>query len=200
MERLRSLTVVSGLAGIFALALSVPVLAKVKEGEGAPAPEQTSAEQGSGGSTGQSVSEVVLADAIRLCQFVVEDDRAIIEALQSQGWTHDIDYNVGNAPYYKELSAEFYYEDIGAAEIWGFMEDYPGYGMGYCSFKITDPDIRFSIDSLNEMDGFVGETQTSGEEVFGAWREDSDTPMSFVHAYHNSDTFTYQITRINKTN
>ncbi len=199
MERLKTLAILSGVAGVVVMGFGAPVLAKVKQGQSGPAPTQTSGEQGADNSA-QNLSRAVLGDAVRLCQLLVEDNRAIIDALQSEGWTHDIDYDVGNAPFYKELSAELYYENVGAAEIWGFMESYPGYDMGYCSFKISEPDFRFSIDSLNEMDGFVGEIQTSGEEVFGAWRQDSDTPMSFVHAYHNSDTFTYQITRINKTN
>lgn len=199
MERIRVLAFTSGVAGIVALGLSAPVLAKVKQGQSEPASGQISLEPSSNNAgAGQSLSEAVLADAVRLCQLVVDDSEATVDALENGGWTHEIDYNVGNAPFYKELGADFFYEDVGAAEIWGFVEEYPGYYMGYCSFKISDPEIRFSITPLTGVEGFVEETQISGEEVFGTWRDDSDTPTSFIHVYHNSDTFSYQITRLHK--
>lgn len=197
MERLRSLAIVSGLAGIFALGFSAPVLAKVKEGQSESDVAVLEEASTNNGDTAQSLSETVLADAARLCQLLVEDKREILDALLTEGWTHEVDYNVGNAPFYKELSGEFYYENVGPAEIWAFVENYPGYKMGYCSFKIPDPEIRFSLNSLSGMEGFVGETQISGEEVFGTWREDSEVPKTFIHVYHNADTFNYQITRIN---
>lgn len=172
-----------------ALTLSAPTLAKDKNGQSSSSENLQ----------GNAQTEQVLADAIRLCDLMVQDQPAIIDALDGEGWTHEIIRNIGNSIFYKELSGDKDYPGVGAAEIWGFIEDYPGNFIGYCSLTITDPEARFSISAVNEIEYMVGETENEGEEVFGAWRDNSSQPSIFIHAYHNLDTFTYQITRISQS-
>ncbi len=186
MNKFISLTGVA--VGLVTLALCAPALAKDKNGQSSPS------ENG----LGNAQTEQVLADAIRLCDLMVQDKPAIVDALENEGWTHEILRNIGNSIFYKELSGDKDYPGVGAARIWGFIEDYPGNFIGYCSLTITDPEVRFSISGVNEIDHMVGEFEQEGEEVFGAWRDISSQPSIFIHAYHNLDTFTYQITRINQ--
>lgn len=141
---------------------------------------------------------VVLLDAIRLCDLVVTNDRAILDVLDLEGWTQEVDYNIGNAPFYKEISGGQFYEGVGNADLWGFLEEYIGNTIGYCSITIADPEITFDLLPINDLDHIVGEIEHEGESVFGTWRDISDHPSVFIHAYQNSDTFTYQITRVNK--
>ena len=179
---------------VMALGFVFPVLAKDKNGQSVPG---APSEQGDAVGT-NSLTDPILADAIRLCQLVVDDDDTTLETFENEGWTHEVDREIGNARYYKEITAQLTYGDVGEAEIWGFIEDYPSSFIGYCSFSITNPSVRFSISAINDMDRMVGETHRSEEQVFGAWNDVSSQPSVFIHAYHNSDTFTYQITRINK--
>ncbi|HHG89380.1 MAG TPA: hypothetical protein ENJ90_02715, partial [Devosia sp.] len=71
-----------------------PVLAKVKPGA------NKDTESGNGPS-----ATVLVEDAIRLCQLIVDNERAILDALEFEGWSQNVEYNIGNAPFYKEITA-----------------------------------------------------------------------------------------------
>jgi len=196
MKLYKTLLVSCGLS----LVLVSPVLAKHAKISPSEATDQT--QQSAQSEISVPVVDMAgkaLADAIELCQLVAEDKRAIIDALEVGGWTSEIDYNAGNAPFYKEISADQTYAGVGEVEIWGFVEDYPGYKMGYCSFTIDSPDVVFDLSPINEIDGLVGELQTEGEQSYGMWRnvvEPGAAATTFIHAYQNADTFLYQITVI----
>lgn len=141
----------------------------------------------------------VLSDAIELCQLVVDNRRAIIDALEEGGWNSEIDYDVGNAPFYKEISADLEYAGVGVAELWGFLENYPGYEIGYCSFEIESPQVKIDISVIDDLPDMTGELVIEGEKTNGAWRNDAANDGNanvFIHAYENADGFLYQITLI----
>ncbi|MCF6326027.1 MAG: hypothetical protein L3J21_01900 [Devosiaceae bacterium] len=146
---------------------------------------------------------LVLNDAIKLCQLVVDNRQAIIGALDDGGWNSDIDYDVGNAPFYKEISADREYEGAGKAEIWGFLEDYPGYEMGYCSFEILSPQVKIDLSMIDVLPDMVGELIVGDEKTNGAWRNDAGDVGEaniFIHAFESADTFFYQISMIKNLN
>lgn len=146
---------------------------------------------------------VVLNDAIKLCQLVVDNRQAIVGALDDGGWNSNIDYDVGNAPFYKEISADLEYEGVGAAEIWGFLEDYPGYQMGYCSFEIPSPQVKIDLSMIDVLPDMVGELIVGDEKTNGAWRNDADNVGGaniFIHAFESADSFFYQISMIKNLN
>ncbi len=181
-------------------ALGQPVLAKhAKTGEAVPDAQTSISPEDGQIVTAELLAANTLESAIDLCQLVADDKSAIMDALEFGGWTSEVDYNTGNAPFYKEISAEQIYEGVGEVEIWGFIEDYPGYKMGYCSFTIDEPGVVFDLSPLQEINGLVGELQSEGEQSYGAWRkivEPGETATTFIHAYQNTDTFLYQITVI----
>ncbi len=173
------------LAGL-ATALVQPALAQSKAEQKAPAGQQQDVQ----------TAEQIVADAVRLCELVADNDRAILDALESSGWTQEVDYNVGNAPFYKELSGNFTYPGSNEAEIWGFIEDYPGLKIGYCSFTVPSPSIKFSLSSIADRNDLVGNIELDGSSVFGTWQDKGTPPTLFIHAYQNQDTFVYQITKL----
>lgn len=179
---------------VFTLALVAPAIAKDKPGQNSTGSEQTITDNS------EDLDGAVLADAIRLCDLLITDDASTIDVMEAQGWSTDLEQNTGNYVYYKELSGSHEYPDVGFATFWGFIEDYPGHSIGYCSFSISNPEIRFSISAINEIDQLVGDITIEGDEVYGTWRDISAQPSIFIHAYHNGDTFAYQINRINKLN
>jgi len=146
---------------------------------------------------------VVLNDAIKLCQLVVDNRQAIVGALEDGGWSSDIDYDVGNVPFYKEISADREYVGVGEAEIWGFLEDYPGYEMGYCSFEILSPQVKVDLSMIDVLPDMVGELIVGDEKTNGAWRNDAGNVGEaniFIHAFESADTFFYQISMIKNLN
>lgn len=158
-------------------------------------PDNSSAEQNS------EMTARILNDAIELCQFLADNRREVVDALEAGGWSSEIDYNSGNAPFYKELSANLTYDGVGNAEIWGFIEDYPGYQMGYCSLTIPSPEGIFDLSPIDGIEGLVGELILEGEQSYGAWRnkdENGEVSTKFIHAYQNLDTFLYQVSLIRK--
>ena len=184
-----------------ALALSIssfPLVALAKEKDGLSAPSVPVEQNNVSGNGAENLGAQALADARRLCQLVVDDDPAALSDLEAEGWGPEVDRTIGNTPYYKEISGGLSYEGIGEAEIWGFVEDYPENIMGYCSFTISDPAIRFSISSLQDMENMASRIHTIGEQVYGTFSDMSSQPSIFIHAYHNADTFTYQITRMSQ--
>ncbi len=188
---LRKFAVTGLLAGIPALMLAFPAAGKVKPGDKGPA--------GGAEATSQSVlSATVFNDAFRLCNLLVNDQRALLDALESSGWTHEVDYDLGNAPYYKEITATHTYEGVGEAEIWGFMENYPTRKIGFCSFAIVDPQITFDFEAVNGQDALRGEMEREGEQTFGTWESAGPDPDTFVHSYQSEGNFIYQVTKINK--
>jgi len=194
-----------GLAMVFVQ----PVLAKhSKTAPAAPLTDEQSVQTpivGNGKTAAQmpasNMSAKVLQDAIELCQLVADNKREIIDVMEAGGWASEIDYNAGNAPFYKELSAELTYEGVGDAELWGFIEDYPGYKIGYCSLSVASPPVVFDLSAINDLEGMVGELIVEDDTSFGAWRADASpeqVAQTFIHAYQNNDTFLYQITVIGK--
>lgn len=190
----RKFLVSSSTIVILSLSASASGFAKEKAGQSPSGTPQSS------DVASDNLGASVLADAIRFCDLLVTDDPSTIDVLKSEGWSTELDRNTGNYKYYKELSADYEYSGVGFASIWGFIEDYPEVSIGYCSFTISNPEIRFSISAINEIDHMTGDITTEGQEVYGAWHDISSQPSIFIHAYHNSDTFAYQINRINKLN
>ncbi|VAW22132.1 hypothetical protein MNBD_ALPHA12-958 [hydrothermal vent metagenome] len=181
-----------GLAGV-ALALGQPVLAKTKQPKTAPPTQEAQAD------AGVRVGEQIITDAVEICDLMVADKRALLARLEDNGWSKDISYDVGNAPYYKELTADQTYDGVGDAEVWGFIEDYPSYKIGYCSFTIPSPQIDVPVALVETIGGaftLTGEIQKTDGGVFSTWQDVANPPSVFVHAYQNSDTFVYQVTRI----
>ncbi|HHS83149.1 MAG TPA: hypothetical protein ENJ68_06480, partial [Devosia sp.] len=87
-----------------------PAVAKTKTGS-APPP-------GSNGGASASVADQVLKDAIRLCGRVADNDPAVLSQLKQEGWNPAVDREIGNAPYYKEISGSREYAGVGAADLW----------------------------------------------------------------------------------
>ncbi len=175
------------LMSVLALGSIQPALAKVKTG----------ANKGTESGNGPSPT-ILVEDAIRLCQLIVDNERAILDALEFEGWSQNVEYNIGNAPFYKEITASIYYDGVGEVEIWGYLENYPGYDIGYCAYTIADPQLKISLAPVNALEGFDGEIEVEGAQSYGAWRSEGENPDTFIHAYQNLDTFVYQITRIAK--
>jgi len=210
MTLLRNKTFTTAIVSIgLAMVLVQPVLAKhSKNAPAAPAGDEQSAQlpadtnnETASQMPASDMSAKVLQDAIELCQLVADNKREIIDALETGGWTSEIDYETGNAPFYKEISAEMTYEGLGEAELWGFIEDYPGYKIGYCSLSIDSPPVVFDLSPVNDIEGMVGELLVEDETTFGAWRADAgaeQVAQTFIHAYQNDDTFLYQVTVIGK--
>ncbi len=149
------------------------------------------------------ITAKILSDAIELCQLAADNRREVLDALQAGGWSSDVDYNAGNAPFYKEISAELTYEGVGEAQIWGFIEDYPGYQMGYCSLTISSPTGFFDLSPIDEIEGMTGELILEDGQSYGAWRSDTgddETATKFIHAYQNLDTFLYQVSTVRNLN
>ncbi len=172
---------------VVALLALAPVQAKTKSGR----PPSS----GANGEESSSIADRVLEDAIRLCGRVVNNDPAVLSQLRQEGWNPVVDREIGNAPYYKEISGKREYAGVGAAYIWGYMETYPGPSIGYCVVSMSDPEVRFSLAPINDPSRLRGETKTIGQEVYGTW-QDSPNPSIFIHAYNNADTFSYQIMKI----
>jgi len=149
------------------------------------------------------ITAKILSDAIKLCQLAADNRREIVDALETGGWSSEIEYDIGNAPFYKEISAELIYEGVGKAEIWGFIEDYPGYQMGYCSLTISSPTGVFDLSAIDEIEGMVGELNVEGDQSYGAWRSDTmenEMATKFIHAFQNFDTFLYQVSTVTNLN
>jgi len=178
-----------GLAGL-SLILVQPVLAKTKTPKSEGGAEVNNAEQ---------VGRQIMTDAIEICDLMVADKRALLARLEDKGWSKEVLYDVGNAPYYKEITANQTYEGAGKADLWGFMENYPGVKIGYCSFTIPSPEIDVPVEMVKTIKGafeLTGDVQKIDGEVFSTWQDIATPPSVFVHAYQNSDTFVYQVTRI----
>jgi len=178
-----------GLAGL-SLALGQPVLAKTKT---------TTSPGGTTVNIADQVGTQIMTDAIQICDLMVADKRALLARLEEAGWEKEVSYDVGNAPYYKEISANQTYKGAGKADLWGFMENYPGYKIGYCSFTISSPEIDVPVGLVETIEGafkLTGEIQKTDGGVYSSWQDTATAPSVFVHAYQNSDTFVYQVTRI----
>jgi len=194
--RLLRLSVIglSGLsvAGLF-LVLAQPALAKTKTATPQkPAPANTEVPVAMLGTK-------IMTTAIEICDLMVADKRALLAKLESLGWSKEVSYDVGNAPFYKEITATQTYQGAGDAEVWGFIENYPGYKIGYCSFTIPSPEIDVPVELVKTIEGafqLTGEVQKADGGVYSAWHDIGAPPSVFVHAYQNSDTFVYQVTRI----
>jgi len=195
MNLVKSLLITCGVA----LVVSQPVLAKHPKDETQPADPGTT----EGRSASIDLGVIVLNDAIKLCQLVADNRQAIVGALENGGWNSEIDYDVGNAPFYKEISADLEYEGVGTAELWGFLEDYPGYEMGYCSFEIVSPQIKIDLSMIDVLPDMVGELIIGDEKSNGAWRNDAANVGGaniFIHAFESVDGFFYQISMIKNLN
>ncbi len=183
-----------GLAGLsvagLSLALVQPALAKTKTTKPQGGTQVNSAEQ---------VGTQIMTDAIQICDLMVADKRELLARLEDQGWDKDVSYDVGNAPFYKEITASQTYKGAGEADLWGFMENYPGVKIGYCSFTIPSPEIDVPVGLVETIEGafkLTGEIQKTDGGVYSTWQDTATPPSVFVHAYQNSDTFVYQVTRI----
>jgi len=142
------------------------------------------------------MADQALEDAGRLCSLIVDNEAAILDALESEGWDNDVTYDIGNAPFYKEISAFNSYEGVGDAEIWGFLEEYPGYWIGYCSFTVLSPETTIDINAINARADLTGSVQQNESGTFGSWRDNGSSPSTFVHAYQTEDSFVLQITKL----
>ncbi len=183
-----------------ALGLTMPVLAKhAKVAD--PGQSGQVAQDSAGGQQGQETRAQILEDAMEICRLVVDNRRKVVEVLDGGGWSSDINYDIGNAPFYKEISAQKAYGGVGGAEVWGFIEDYPGYQMGYCSLTVDSPEGVFDLSPVDGVEGLVGELIVEGDQSYGAWRSETvndEMATVFVHAYQNADTFLYQISAVRK--
>ncbi len=183
-----------GLAGLSLAGLSLimvqPVLAKTKA-----TTKQTPAPL----SNEKQVGTRIMTDAVEICDLMVADKRELLAKLENSGWNKEVSYDVGNAPYYKEITASRTYQGAGDAEIWGFMENYPGVKIGYCSFTIPSPEIDVPVGLVKTIQGafkLTGEIQKINGGVYSSWQDTGTPPSVFVHTYQNGDTFVYQVTRI----
>ncbi len=177
--------IVAGLAA----GMVQPVLAQSKaeqktKGGGQEAPQEA-----------MDLSAQMIEDAQNLCALVVNNDGAVLDALESGGWESDVTYDVGNAPFYKEISASVSYEGIGDADLWGFLEEYPGYWIGYCSFSVPTPQSNVSLTPISNRDDLVGNVELDGSSTFGTWRDIGEKPSTFIHSYVTGDEFYYQVTK-----
>jgi hypothetical protein len=167
-----------------------------------PALAQSKVDQKTKGGVQEGAQEAIdpsgqmIEDAQNLCALVVDNDGAVLDALESGGWESEVTYDIGNAPFYKEISANQSYEGVGDADLWGFLEEYPGYWIGYCSFSVPTPQSNVSLAPINNRDDLVGNVELDGSSTFGTWRDIGEKPSTFIHSYVTGDEFYYQVTKL----
>ena len=172
--------------GLLVLVFLTPAVAKTKTGTNKSPTQIATA----------SRTDVVVLDAVGLCGLVAGNGLNVVGELENGGRNPEIVQDTGNVPFYKEFSGFQEYDGVCTAEIWGFMEDYPTKSIGYCAVTVRDPEVRFSVNVVNGAAHLAGGIRHNGRAVYGSWQENVPNPTHFIQAFHNSDTFSNQITKV----
>lgn len=134
-----------------------------------------------------------ILDALETCGEAIDNDfDTAADNLTDAGW--DLDDPFDNGPYLEEIAGTKDYGAPGIAYYYAALERYPEAALGYCEYEVDVPGIPIDLNALAADYAFVGNVETGGEGMFGAWTIVDSGVTYYVLAYVNPDIYHLQVT------
>jgi hypothetical protein len=167
--------------------------------EAVPGPDAGEGGDESGGDTGNNLPPVASADLVKelyeVCYGVAEDQPDALGKAEARGWSEEPD-NEGDGPFFTQTAASKEFGGIGAVELWGTVEYYPGMREGYCRVDFTDTDNIVNFSDFNAIAGLTGQVKAIGGDTYAAWQIGSDEPKVVLLAQRVGGDFQLEINTI----
>lgn len=116
---------------------------------------------------------------------------------EEAGWTSHDTGNV-DAQAWDNYTASFATKDIegvGGLNLSASVTKFPGYQLGTCTIRITEPQAEIDGPDIKHTPGFTGTLQGDGGDWSGAWRNDEAT-LFIRSVYSEARVFLLQVTTV----